>query len=104
MRAGQCPPAYLGVAREAAQGHGVEVHRALHVPELPHVIVMAAIAGPAEEHVAGGLHQPLADHDALPLVLELGTAGVRREHRVDGLLELEEEWRAPVGIGESRLR
>ncbi len=47
--------------------------------------------GPAEEHVAGGLHQPVAVHNALAVVGENARARVRLQHRGAGLLHLEEE-------------
>jgi hypothetical protein len=52
---------------------------------------MAAITGPAEEHAAGRLHQPLADNNALSLVLEPGLAGVGRERSLHRLFELQEQ-------------
>ena len=41
--------------------------------------------------VAGGLHEPLAVHDALALVLVLARARVGSEHRRAGLLDLQEQ-------------
>lgn len=81
----------------------LEVRRDLHVAQLAHVEVAAAGAGgPAEEEVAGGLHQALAlDH---PLAFVAGAQlgfDVVGEHRAVGFLELQEE-RLLLGIGEQR--
>jgi hypothetical protein len=100
MRAGQRPAAYLGVAGKAARCHHVQVDRAFHVAELPHVVVMPVIAGPAEEHVAGGLHEPLTHDHPLPLVPELGLAGIRGKHGLHRLLELQEDGGAGIGVRE----
>ncbi len=53
--------------------------------------------GPTEEHVAGGLHEPVAVHDALAVVGEDARTGVRLQHRGARLLDLEEERIALAG-------
>ena len=52
---------------------------------------------PPEEHVAGGLHEPVAVHDALAVVRKDARAGVRLQHRGARLLDLEEERIALAG-------
>src|SRR5208283_5606223 len=47
--------------------------------------------GPSEEHVAGGLHDPVAVHDALAVVGKHARACVGFQHRGAGLFDLKEE-------------
>ena len=86
--------AQLAVARQALGRHRLDHGRALHVAQLADVELAAPLAGPgdpAQERVARRLHQPLALHDPLALVLVLARARVRREHRRAGLLDLQEQ-------------
>ena len=53
--------------------------------------------GPTEEHVAGGLHEPVAVHDPLAVVGKDARTRVRLQHRGAGLLHLEEERIALAG-------
>ena len=46
---------------------------------------------PAEQDVAGGLHEPLALDHPLAVVAELARPGVALEHRGVGLLDLQEQ-------------
>ena len=46
---------------------------------------------PAEEDVAGGLHQPLSGDDPLAVVVKLARLEELLEHRGLGLLELQEQ-------------
>ena len=48
-------------------------------------------ADPAQEDVAGRLHQPLAGDDAMGVVLVAALADVGLQDRRSGLLELQEE-------------
>ncbi|HSS59460.1 MAG TPA: hypothetical protein VLK59_15710 [Solirubrobacteraceae bacterium] len=52
---------------------------------------LAGPGDPPEEHVAGGLHEPLALHDPLALVRVFACARMRGEHRGIRLLDLEEQ-------------
>ncbi len=75
----------------------VDVDGELPVPELADVEVAGLPVEPglgplpAQEDVAGGLHEPLAGHDPLALVGVLAGAHVPAEHRLRGLLDLEEQ-------------
>jgi hypothetical protein len=75
----------------------------LHVAELAYVEVVSAQGAhrPAEHHLAGGLHQALAHHDALPMVGIGALARIGLEHRGVGLLDLQEQ-RIVVGGHEQR--
>ncbi len=86
------PPEQTHPLRRQVLGH----HDALPVAQLADVEVPAAAvdtggALPAEEDVAGGLHQPLPGDDPLALGAEPGGPCVGREHRLVGLLGLEEQ-------------
>ena len=63
----------------------------LHVTELAHVEVLPLHGRPAEEQVAGGLHEPLAGHHAATVVGVGAASGVGLEHRGLRLLHLEEQ-------------
>src|SRR5215207_7687669 len=70
VRTGQRPAAELSIEDQFVGRHALDVSRALHVPELAPVEVASfRAAKPAEEDVARGLHQPLAGHDAVPVLL-----------------------------------
>ena len=70
--------------------------RDLDVPELAEEEVASSPArGPAEQHVAGRLHEPVAVHDPLAVVGEVARGGVGLQHRGARLLDLEEE-RVPL--------
>src|SRR5439155_6804570 len=83
--------AEASIVGEAASVRAVDLRGALHVAELSDVGVEAVGARPAEEDVAGRLHDSLTDNDALPLVSVRGPPRVGREHRRLGLLDLEKE-------------
>ena len=55
---------------------------------------------PAEEQVAGGLHQPLSLHHPLAVVGLRARAQVRLEHGAIGLLHLQEQWVVAVAADE----
>jgi len=107
VRPGQRPAAQPGVVGQLGRVHGRDVHRALHVAQLPDVVLLRhraihpQAAGPAEERVGRGLHQPLAVHHPLTLVLELARPGERGQHRFLRLLELQEQ-RLVRGVAEQQ--
>ncbi len=81
VRPRQGPGADLAVEAEVLGGHVLDGDRALPVVQLPDVEVAdrsveAHVALPAEEHVAGRLHDPLAGDDPHALVPLLGQAEV----------------------------
>jgi len=113
---GQRPATQPGVVGQLLPIHGRDVHRALHVTELPDVVLLwrrtidPQAAGPAEERIGCGLHQPFAVYHPLTLMLELTRPGERGQHRFLRLLELEEqrlvravpEEQEDVGLGADR--
>ena len=97
MGAGECPAARLPV-RGRARGDGcLDGERALPVLELADVEVawLPVEAGadvlPAEEDVAGRLHQALAGDDPLAAVRVLALADESLQHRRLRLLDLQEQ-------------
>ena len=97
MRPSEHPAAHLPVDLERPRVHGVDIGRGLPVPQLAHVVVVLPAvdalldALPAEEDVAGGLHQPLPLDHALTVVRELALGEVGLEDRRLGFLDLQEE-------------
>src|SRR5215203_1018384 len=92
VRPGQRPAAQAGIDDQLVGRHALDISRALHVLELPPIEISSfRAAKPAEEDVAGRLHQALPGHDAVSVVL----VGVRRnvalQHRSSRLLDLEEQ-------------
>src|SRR4029453_18548007 len=90
-RSGQLP---VGAHRMGV--HALRGPRALPVAQLPDVEVarvtrQALGPYPSEEDVARGLHQPLALDHPLTLIRDMTLADEGSEHRVLGLLGLEEE-------------
>src|SRR5207253_8561195 len=81
------------VEAEAERSHLLDDDGPLHVAELPPVEVPARVdaLGPAEEDVARGLHLALPLDDALAVLAVLALRQVRLQHRVGGLLDLQEE-------------
>src|SRR5262249_32174905 len=71
----------------------------LHVPELPHVEIMAIDFAPPEEDVARGLDPMLPVDTALSVGCGTTSTGEGLQHRHAGLLDLEEEW-VPVAVSE----
>jgi hypothetical protein len=112
VRPGQRPAAQPRVVGQLRRVHGRDVH----VTELPDVVLLRRraidpqAAGPAEERVGGGLHQPFALYHPLTLMLELTRPGERGQHRLLRLLELKEqrlvrgvtEKQEDVGLGADR--
>src|SRR5262250_810163 len=62
-------PAKPCVFHETGSVELFDVHRALHVPELPHVVVPVSHGGPSKKRIRCGLHDLLACHDAAPVVM-----------------------------------
>src|ERR1700683_974314 len=97
MRPRQRPAADLPVVGQAAWRHGLGVEAELPVSQLPDVEVPGhTVRGridpePAEEDVAGCLHQALAFDDSLTLVVELARSGELAQYRRTGLLDLQEQ-------------
>src|SRR5215211_4312111 len=92
VRPGQRPAAEAGIDDQFIGRHALDVSRAFHVLQLAPVEVASSRATkPAEEDVARGLHQPLAGHDAVSVVLVSVGLDVGLEYRGTGLLDLEEQ-------------
>src|SRR5215204_3647545 len=72
MRTGKRPAAEARIKDQLFGRHALYLRRALHVSQLTPVVVAARFATkPAEEDVAGGLHQALAGHHAVsPVVVD----------------------------------
>ena len=73
------------------RGDQLAVGDDLHVPELAHVVVVAAPGGPTDEDVRGALHQPLALDDPAAMVVVAARPAVRLVHRRSRLLDLQEQ-------------
>src|SRR3984885_645548 len=97
MRPGQRPPAELAVQLHAGGQDVLDVDGELPVPELTDIEVAGPAVQarfgplPAQEDVAGCLHQPLARYHPLALVGELAGADESAEHRRLGFLNLQEQ-------------
>src|SRR5262249_51445060 len=106
--AGERPAARFAVGDGAAGSCSFDRERSLPVLELAHVVValLAIEAGgrvvPAEEDVAGGLHQPLAGDDTLAAIAVFAFAGELLEHRALGFLDLQEQRILVVATEEER--
>ena len=79
--------------REVQRDHAEGLHRDadLDVPQLAEEVVALGPLAPPEEHVAGGLHEPVAVHDALAVVREDARPRERLQDRGSCLLDLEEQ-------------
>ena len=93
---GQGPAADAAVDGQGGRGQVGRVDRNLPVPELAEVKVALAVVEadrpqPAQEDVAGRLHDPLAIDHPLALVRDLAFPGEGGEHRVLGLFYLQED-------------
>src|SRR5690242_6858453 len=62
-------PAEPCVFHKAGSVEFFDVHRTLHVPELPHVVVPVSDGGPSEKRIRCGLHDLLPCYNAATLVL-----------------------------------
>ena len=109
VRPRQGPGAQPGVVRHALRDHQLDRERELPVTQLPQVEVVVDPVDvghpvPAQEDVAGGLHQELAGHHALPVVGVLAGPAVVRQDRGLGLLGLQEQrLDAVAGLQEQRV-
>ena len=90
---GECegPSTPPGVDRHLRRAEGLHQDAELHVPQLAEEEVALRPPAPAEEHVAGGLHEPVAVHDALAVVRKGAGSSVRLQDRGTRLLDLEEQ-------------
>src|SRR5262249_56234106 len=97
VRAGERRTAELRVEPHRVLSHSPDLGRALAVPELPDVEVSTApidplVRGqPAEQNIAGSLHQSLSFDDSPALVLVPAATRERSEDRGTSLLDLEKE-------------
>src|SRR5215213_9132204 len=90
--AGQRPTAETRIKDKLFGRHALYLRRAFHVSQLAPVVVAARFATkPAEEYVTRSLHQPLAGHHAVSLVLKNTPREIRFQHRSLCLLHLEEQ-------------
>src|SRR5512133_404566 len=93
MGSDQGPAADAVVEAEVDRGHRLDLGRALHVAELPPVVVTAAVfpRGPAQEDVADGLHHPLPGDHALAVLGEAAFGQRALQDRGGRLLDLQEQ-------------
>src|SRR4051794_31795790 len=87
VRAGEHLAAGAGELPEP-RGDELAVGDDLHVPELAHVVVVAAACGPTDEDVRGALHQPLALDDPAAVVGVATRPAARLGDRGTRLLDL----------------
>ena len=85
--------ARIGEIREVGGIFRIDRHRNLHVAQLAHVKMAAGLQTdhPAQEHVAGGLHQALAVNHALSVRRKQAPAGAWLEHRSARFLDLQKQ-------------
>src|SRR5207342_1773487 len=94
---GERPTTGPAIEGHPGGGHALDVGVHLPVPQLAYVevsvyaVVQARGAEPAQEDVAGRLHEALAYDDPLTLVLELARPVERGQHRRRGFLDLQEQ-------------
>jgi len=84
MGSGEGPAAHLAVDGQTHRREGFDLDRSLPVPELAHIEVAFLFVHPegrepAQEDVAGGLHQPLPLHHPLAMVVEIACSDVLLE-------------------------
>ncbi len=92
MGSSQRPSADFRVMLELAGGKAFDGHRKFHIPQLADEKVLPGFGPqPAQEDVAGGLHQALADHDAFSLVVEGALARIWLQHRAARLFDLQQQ-------------
>ena len=90
MSASEGPAADIRVSLELGRRESVGWTTKLHVPQLTDVeIVAGSTSKPSQEDIAGGLHHPFADHDALSLILERALGRVRLQNRLARFLDLQ---------------
>src|SRR5215211_3743407 len=90
---GRGPAADARVEVEPQRGHGLDLGRALHVAQLPPVVVPLDVhtLGPAQEDVAGGLQHPLPLDHPLAVLLVAAPGQVVLQDRPGCLLDLQEQ-------------
>jgi hypothetical protein len=89
----QHPAAQLSIALQVCLFHDLDHWLDLGVAELADEVLALALAcarRPTEEHIAGCLHDALANHHALSRVGKRAGATVRLQDRLARLLELQE--------------
>src|SRR5271157_5182912 len=91
MSTRQRPAAQGGVRYQRARPKRFHFRGDLHVAELTNVVIVPLRAAPAEEDVAGCLHQALAFHHPIPLVCVATLAPRRLQYRPARFLDLQEE-------------
>ena len=86
-------PPQLRVGKKRVRRQGIDVGGHLHVAQVAPVVVDTGslVVGPAQEHVAGGLHEPLTLDGAPGVVVVGGAPEVRLEHRLLRFLDLQDE-------------
>ena len=93
MRPGKRLCAKLAVLPQHRHVPVFEDGRNLRVAKLAEIIVAANYsARPAKENVARRLHETLACHHPLAMVLVQGLPGVRLKHGLSRFLDLQENW------------
>src|SRR5215203_3183865 len=93
VRPGQRPAADTSVEAEPGRDHRLDLDRALHVAQLPPVVVAGAVLplAPAQEDIADGLHHPLPSNHPFA-VLTVTALGQRAlQDRPGRLLDLQEQ-------------
>ena len=84
--------ATLGEDGHPGRVEGLDGKLDLDVSELAHIEVTSSTTlGPAEEDIAGRLHEPVAVHDTLSVVWEDALSRIGLQDRSARLLELENE-------------
>ena len=91
MREGEGPSAPSGVDVHLGLAESLHPDAQLHVPQLADEEVPLRTLAPPEEHVTGGLHAPVAIHDALATVRKHALASIWFEHGRPRLLDLQEQ-------------
>src|SRR5277367_737383 len=93
LRQGNCPAARISEIREVGGIFRIDRHRNLHVAQLAHVKMSAGLQTdhPAQEYVAGGLHQALAINHPLSVGRKHTAGGVWLEHRSARFLDLQKQ-------------
>src|SRR5262245_2218944 len=94
MRPCESAAAKPGVPFQEGRPHTLHAGFDLGVAQLAHIKLArrtARVAHPAQKNVTCRLHDPLAHHNALPVVRERARACVRLQYRLTGFLKLEEQ-------------
>jgi len=89
----------LPVLVEQIRRQALDLESALHIAELPHVVLVTVRAGPAEERIGDRLHDPLTTDHSFSGLRQLTCSGVGLQHRGGGLLDLQDQ-RAFGGVHE----